>query len=304
MIAADAATVSDLNRRARADRVAGGVVTSEVIDVAGGRVAGVGDEVVTRQNHRLLVAGGRWVKNGDRWVVTAIHEDGSLAVRRAGGHGEVVLPVDYVTSHVELAYATTAHRAQGRTVDTAHAMVSPATTREVLYVSATRGRASNRLYVDVAFDPDPETGHADMTPEQDARTVLAAVLANEGADVSAHETIRRERHAAGNIATLIAEYQTIARIAQAERWDRVLSTSGLTNNELAQPTNWRSCAPAMPTALYWQLSPTPKSVALTSKQHCRAWLRKSHSEVWSTSLPCCTNGSIDGSTQRGVRGMS
>ena len=36
--------------------------------------------------------------------------------------------------HLELAYASTAHRAQGRTVDTAHALVSPTTTREVLYV--------------------------------------------------------------------------------------------------------------------------------------------------------------------------
>jgi len=55
-----------------------------------------------------------------------------MAVRRAGGTGEVVLPADYAAAHVELAYATTAHQAQGRTVDTGHAMVSPATTREVL----------------------------------------------------------------------------------------------------------------------------------------------------------------------------
>jgi len=40
-------------------------------------------------------------------------------------------------------------------VDTAHAMVSATTTREVLYVSATRGRESNRLYVDTHYDPDP-----------------------------------------------------------------------------------------------------------------------------------------------------
>ncbi len=35
-----------------------------------------------------------------------------------------VLPADYVREHVELGYASTAHRAQGRTVDTAHAYVS------------------------------------------------------------------------------------------------------------------------------------------------------------------------------------
>ena len=78
-----------------------------------------------------------------------------MTVQRANGGGVVVLPADYVAEHVELAYASTAHRAQGRTVDTAHAMVSPTTTREVLYVSATRGRESNRLYVDTHYDPDP-----------------------------------------------------------------------------------------------------------------------------------------------------
>jgi len=145
MIASDSATVAELNRRARADRVTGGVVVGEGLAIAGDQVAGVGDEVVTRANNRLLATGRRWVKNGDRFVVTATNDDGSMAVRRSGGGGEVVLPADYVAAHVELAYATTAHRAQGRTVDTAHAMVAPTTTREVLYVAATRGRDSNRL---------------------------------------------------------------------------------------------------------------------------------------------------------------
>ena len=234
MIAGSTATVAELNRRARADLVATGGVDAAGVRVAGDQVAGVGDEVVTRQNNRLLVAGGRWVKNGDRWVVTATNADGSLMVQRAGGVGKVVLPAHYVTDHVELAYATTAHRAQGRTVDTAHVLVSPTTTREVLYVSATRGRTSNRLYVDVAFDPDPQTGHGEVFPEQDARTVLLGVLANEGADMAAHETIRREWQSVGNIATLAAEYATIARIAQAERWDAAVTRLALTSDQLDQ----------------------------------------------------------------------
>jgi ATP-dependent exoDNAse (exonuclease V) alpha subunit len=73
----------------------------------------------------------------------------------AGGSGEVVLPADYAAAHVELAYPITVHRAQGRTFDTAHAMVSPTATREVLYVAATRGRDSNRLYVETSYDPRP-----------------------------------------------------------------------------------------------------------------------------------------------------
>jgi hypothetical protein len=234
MIAADIETVAALNRSARADRVVAGTVASDGIGIACDQVAGVGDAVVTRQNHRLLVAGGRWVRNGDRWVVTATNADGSLAVRRAGGHGEVVLPADYVANHVELAYATTAHRAQGRTVDTAHTLVSAATTREVLYVSATRGRSSNRLYVDVAFDPGPQTSHDDLLVRQDARAVLAGVIANEGADISAHEIVRRECHGAQSIVTLAAEYQTVARAARTERWDAVLRRMALTADKLPQ----------------------------------------------------------------------
>jgi len=227
MIASDSATVAELNRRARADRVTGGVVAGEGLAVAGDQVAGVGDEVVTRTNNRLLATGRRWVKNGDRFVVTATNDDGSMAVRRAGGKGEVVLPADYAAAHVELAYATTAHRAQGRTVDTAHAMVSPTTTREVLYVAATRGRESNRLYVDVAYDPDPATSHEGMVEAQSATDVLVGVLGNEGADISAHETLRRAARQAEDFTALAGEYQTLARVAQAERWDALLERCGL-----------------------------------------------------------------------------
>ena len=63
-----------------------------------------------------------------------------------------------------MAYATTTHRAQGRTVDTTHTLVSPTTTREALYVGATRGRDANHIYVDTHFDPDPATSHPGLRP--------------------------------------------------------------------------------------------------------------------------------------------
>ena len=234
MIAADTVTVADLNRLARADRVAAGTVADAGLAIADGQRVGVGDEVITRANNRLLVTGNRWVKNGDRWTVTATHQDGSMALRRAGGSGEVVLPADYAAAHVELAYATTAHRAQGRTVDTAHAMVAPTTTREVLYVAATRGRESNRLYVDTIYEADPQTAHDGMIAPQTTGEVLAAVLANEGADLSAHETLRRAQHRAEDFTVLAGEYQTFARAAQAERWDALLERSGLDTDQLEQ----------------------------------------------------------------------
>ena len=232
MIAGDAATVAELNQRARADRVEAGAVEADGLTLAGGSVAGVGDEVVTRQNNRLLAAGRSHVKNGDRWVVAATNDDGSMVVRRIGRGGEVVLPADYVAEHVELAYATTAHRAQGRTVDTAHALVSPLTSREVLYVSATRGRESNRLYVDTAYDPDPATSHGNTEPTT-ARQVLAGVLSQVGADRSATESWRAEWDRAESIPVLHDEYLTLAAEAQRVRWDALLASSGLTDDELA-----------------------------------------------------------------------
>jgi len=232
MIAGDAGTVAELNALARADRIAAGTVTDTAFPLSSGQTVGVGDEVVTRQNCRQLTAGANWVKNGDRWTVTGLGGDGAVAVRRIRGAGEVVLPAAYAAEHLDLAYATTAHRAQGLTVDTAHALVSPTTTREALYVAATRGRDANHLYIDVAYDPDPATGHGQVSERPSPREVLERVLANPGADVSAHQT--RQAHAERNdsLATLLAEYQAIAQLATADRYDHLLARSGLTAEQV------------------------------------------------------------------------
>jgi hypothetical protein len=233
MIAGDSATVAELNRRARIARVAEGTVSDSGLVIAEGQRAGVGDEIVTRQNNRLLRSGRSWVKNGDRFVVSATNPDSSMAVRRGNG-AEVTLPADYVAQHVELAYATTSYRSQGRTVDTTHSLVSPTTTREVLYVAATRGRESNKLYVDTSLEPDPATGHDGALAQQSAREVLAGVLANEGADLSAHETVERAQRHIDDFSVLAAEYETLARAAQQQRWDDLLGRSGLEPQHLEQ----------------------------------------------------------------------
>ncbi|MGA2531184.1 MAG: AAA family ATPase, partial [Acidimicrobiales bacterium] len=234
MIAGDSVTVTELNARARADRVLEGTVSNEGLLIADGQTAGVGDEVVTRQNNRLVTTGRTWVKNGDRWMVTATNSDGSMALRRANGSGEVSLPADYVAQHVELAYATTAYRSQGRTTDTAHAVVSPTTTREVLYVSATRGRESNNLYVDTSFDPDPATGHDGTVSQRTAQDVLAGVLANSGADLSAHESLERAQLKAEDFGLLATEYETLAQVAQQHRINELLGRSGLEPERLEE----------------------------------------------------------------------
>jgi hypothetical protein len=232
MLAGDTATVNELNARARAERVASGAVIEEGVNVAGAMTAGVNDLVVTRENNRRLTTGSSWVKNGDEWTVSATHPDGSMTVTRIGGDGTVLLPAGYVAENVELVYATTVHRAQGRTVDTAHAFVSPTTTREVLYVALTRGTHSNHLYVDTHYDPDPSTGHDGLTEIPTAVDVLAGVLRHEGADVSATDMIRLSQ--TQSIAALVAEYDTTVSMAEGPRWDTVLGASGLSRTEMAQ----------------------------------------------------------------------
>jgi conjugative relaxase-like TrwC/TraI family protein len=231
MLAGDTATVNELNARARAERVASGAVVDEGVDVAGAMTAGVNDLVVTRENNRRLTAGTGWVKNGDVWTVSATHADGSMTVTRVDGQGSVNIPATYVREHIELAYATTVHRAQGRTVDTAHAFASPTTTREVLYVALTRGSNSNHLYVDTHYDPDPDTGHAGLSEVPSALEVLAGVLHHEGADVSATDMIRQSQ--TQSIAALVAEYDTIVSMAEGPHWDEVLRQSGLSDTEFA-----------------------------------------------------------------------
>jgi conjugative relaxase-like TrwC/TraI family protein len=229
MIASDNDTVAVLNERARAHRVAAGEVRAHGIQTLRGAVIGVGDLVVTRENNRLLSCGSGWVKNGDQWVVETVAVDGAVTVARTRGAGmpggrQIVLPADYVRQHVELGYATTAHRAQGRTVDTAHAFVSVTTQREVLYVAATRGRESNRLYVDTMYDPDADTQHG-LPAERDAGDVLRQVLEARGADLSATETIAADWAEQHGIVRMWAEYDTIAGVAQRARYDELVTSS-------------------------------------------------------------------------------
>jgi ATP-dependent exoDNAse (exonuclease V) alpha subunit len=151
-----------------------------------------GDRVVTRKNNRRLVAGATWVKNGDAWTVRAVCPDGALTVQRENGCRRRHAAGEYARIHVELGYAATVFRAQGRTVDTAHSLVGATASRESLYVAATRGRQANTLYVDLETDPDDETSHGD-TEHGSAGQILRAVLDRSSADTAAHTALERRR---------------------------------------------------------------------------------------------------------------
>lgn len=228
-------TVRYVNRRARADRIVANPAGDIEVNLADGTQASEGDLVITRHNdRRLRTLRGGWVRNGDRWTVTRVLEDGSMQVQSIGVHsgGSVTLPAAYVAEHLDLGYAVTAHRAQGITVDTSHVVVSGSTTRENFYVSMTRGRESNIAYV--ALDK-PDEGHAPPEPDEvNARTVLYGVLQHSGAELSAHQMIVEEQERWSSIAQLGAEYETIGAVAQRERWIDAMEASGLSKAQMEQ----------------------------------------------------------------------
>ena len=139
-----------------------------------------------------------------------------LTVRRLAGGGVARLPAQYASAHVELGYATTAHRAQGRTVDTTHAFVTVDDDARAALCHGHRGRESNRLYVDTMYDPDAATSH-DGAVAVDPVVVLEQVLAHTAADLSASEMRDRETANSLSPARAEAEGAAIAAVHRARR---------------------------------------------------------------------------------------
>ncbi len=191
MLAPTRDLVTALNVRARDDRLVkllqDGVDLGRQVALVDGSAASEGDLVITRRNdRRLRTTATDWVKNGDRWSVSAVHNNGSLDVVHTHTGRRITLPRDYVAEHVQLGYATTVHGAQGVTADTSHTVTTGDETRQQLYVALTRGRDGNHLYLAAAMDGDE---HSVITPAathpQTAVNVLEQVLARDEAQISA-----------------------------------------------------------------------------------------------------------------------
>lgn len=207
-------TVDALNVAAQQRMVADGVIDPSGACVpVGSRSAYVGDVVLTRRNDYGLVSStGEPVRNGQRWKIAAIGEDGSAQLCRLDGIGgnadaavTVTVPAEYLEQHTQLGYASTGHGCQGVTVDAAR-VVTEATRadRAGVYVPLTRGRKVNALYLAETSPGDSETGHdrattidaADTADAVDsgvrresveyARDLLVAACSRERADVTPH----------------------------------------------------------------------------------------------------------------------
>ena len=199
VLAGDNATVDELARRCRAALVRAGEVERNGAQLASG-VAGVGDEVATlRNDRRLRPSTEDFVRNGARWRVIDLHDDGALVVTALSSTGTVALPAAYAAEHVALAYALTIHKAQGATTDRAVVLVDEQMSAAQLYVGMTRGRFDNRALV---VTGDEERDDHVRPVRRSGLEQLAAVMRNDGSDHSAHDVLRRELARSGDDALI------------------------------------------------------------------------------------------------------
>ncbi len=139
------------------------------------------------------------------------------------------VPRSYLASHAELDYGGNVHVAQGRTVDTAHLLITGTPSRQALYVGMTRGRQANTAHVVTG-----KTAPAGNKPYQQAapESVLASVLQRDAGDRSATEQIRHAQEQSGGTGHLLhlwsaatrqtlhpdIDQQITARLTESEAW--------------------------------------------------------------------------------------
>ena len=210
LLAGSNAEAADLSRRVQAKLTQLGTVGPPQAPLSDGNHAGVGDLVRARLNTEID-ADGRPLTNRDTLQITAFRgPDAEVRRQRLDGTwtGTFRVPRAYLAASAELAYAGNVHVAQGRTVDTAHLLVTESLSRQALYVGMTRGRQSNTAHVVTGNTAPP--GHQpyqQATPE----AVLAGIMQRDDGDLSATEQIRQAQDWAGGTGHLLTLWSAAIR---------------------------------------------------------------------------------------------
>ena len=126
LLAGSNAEAAELSRRVQAKLTQLGTVGPPRAPLSDGNHVGVGDLVRARLNTEID-AGGRQLTNRDILQITAFRgPDAEVRRQRLDGTWTETfrVPRSYLARHAELAYAGNVHVAQGRTVDTAHLLVT------------------------------------------------------------------------------------------------------------------------------------------------------------------------------------
>jgi AAA domain-containing protein/TrwC relaxase len=190
LLAGSNSEAADLSRRVQAKLIQLGTVQRPRAALSDGNQAGIGDLIRARLNTKIN-SGGRQLTNRDTLKITGWHGP-HVQVRRRELGGTwtrpFLIPRAYLADSAELDYAGNTHVGQGRTVDTAHLLVTETLSRRSLYVGLTRGRESNTAHIVTGNTAPP--GHpsdAQASPE----SVVKEILERDDADLSATEQIRQ-----------------------------------------------------------------------------------------------------------------
>jgi conjugative relaxase-like TrwC/TraI family protein len=231
LLAGSNAEAADLARRVQAKLTQLSAVGPPQAALSDGNHAGVGDLIRARLNAQID-AGGRPLTNRDTLQVTAFRgPDAKVRRQRLDGTwtGSFLVPRAYLAASAELAYAGNVHVAQGRTVDTAHLLVTDSLSRQALYVGMTRGRQANTAHVITGNTAPPDhEPYRQATPE----SVLASIMSRDDGDLSATEQICQARDwsaGTGHLLTLWTavirqtlhpgiDQQITARLTETEAW--------------------------------------------------------------------------------------
>jgi hypothetical protein len=237
LLAGSNAEAADLARRVQAKLIQAGTVgaagpTPVHTALADGNHAHPGDRIRARLNSEID-AGGRRLTNRDTLQITAIRGPDVQVRRQRLDRSWTELfwvPRSYLAASAELAYAGNVHVAQGRTVDTAHLLVTDTLSKQSLYVGMSRGRETNTAHV-VTGNTAP-SGHE---PYQQAapETVLAAVMQHDSDELSATEQIRDAQEWAGGTGHLLNLWAAAVRHHTQASIDQQITT------RLSEDQAWR-----------------------------------------------------------------
>ena len=231
LLAGSNSEAADLSRRIQAKLIQLGRVGQPRAALADGNQAGTGDLIRARLN-TTINAGGRELTNRDTLKITGWHGP-HAQVRRRDLDGTwtslFLVPRSYLADSAELDYAGNTHVGQGRTVDTAHLLVTETLSRRSLYVGLTRGRDSNTAHIVTGNTAPP--GHPPYT-QASPESVVKAILNRDDADLSATEQIRHAQDWTGGTGHLLTlwssavkeslyphiDEQIKARLSPSEAW--------------------------------------------------------------------------------------
>ena len=231
LLAGSNAEAADLSRRVQAKLTQLGTVGPPQAPLSDGNHAGVGDLVRARLNTEID-AGGRPLTNRDTLQVTAFRgPDAEVRRQRLDGTwtGTFRVPRAYLARHAELAYAGNVHVAQGRTVDTAHLLVTdiPVPAGPVRRHDP-RPRIQHRPRRHRHHRTPGHQPYQQATPE----AVLAGIMGRDDGDLSATEQIRQAQDQSGGTGHLLTlwsaairqtlhpdiDQQIKARLTESEAW--------------------------------------------------------------------------------------